>query len=172
MDHYAAYVLYDPEGWNDKNTDKISDQMKELMAGCDLPFLSETFKALMDNTDAPTTLARFKTQLAELEAVLNPNKSDITTSFVRCIKANRAKKPKMYTADLVLTQLSYTGMLDTLKIQKGGYASRIPHKVASPPWLTHGHHLLHHQVCINPSLSPSHACTAGVLERIQMLVWG
>ena len=122
MDHYAANVLYDPQGWNAKNTDKISSDIKEMMATSSTPYLANIFDAMLQEKKPATTLKFFKNKLNILVNQL----SSCNTGFVRCIKSNREKKPNIYTADLVLTQLAYTGMLSTLQIQKGGYSSRIP----------------------------------------------
>jgi len=122
VDHYAANVLYDPQGWNAKNTDKISSDIKEMMATSSTPYLANIFDAMLQEKKPATTLKFFKNKLNILVNQL----SSCNTGFVRCIKSNREKKPNIYTADLVLTQLAYTGMLSTLQIQKGGYSSRIP----------------------------------------------
>lgn len=46
--------------------------------------------------------------------------------FVRCIKPNPAKKPHIWDKDLVLRQLTYTGMLQTVQMRREGYPFRIP----------------------------------------------
>lgn len=46
--------------------------------------------------------------------------------FVRCIKPNPQKKPHLWDADLVLRQLTYTGMLQTVKMRREGYPHRVP----------------------------------------------
>lgn len=126
--HYAATVLYDVQGWNDKNTDRISTDIQKLMQNSSISYIAKYFDLVVNGEDssAATTLANFKTSLSRLVDDLNG--PGIETGFVRCIKSNREKRPNIYEPDLILTQLSYTGMLSTLEIQKAGYASRIPHK--------------------------------------------
>lgn len=45
-------------------------------------------------------------------------------AFVRCLKPNTLKEPHIYDGALVLNQLQYTGMLDTLIIRKEGWPAR------------------------------------------------
>ena len=40
----------------------------------------------------------------------------------------------MFDNDLVLKQLRYTGMLETIKIRKAGYSVRIPFEVTYNVW--------------------------------------
>ena len=123
VEHYAANVLYDPQEWNAKNTDFVSPDIKEMVGTSDISFLSNIFKELATDKKPATTLKYFKNQLGRLVKHLA---EDCQTGFVRTIKPNREKVPNVYTADLVLQQLAYTGMLSTLQIQKGGYSSRLP----------------------------------------------
>lgn len=45
--------------------------------------------------------------------------------FVRCIKSNADKMPKHFDDRLVLQQLRYTGMLETVRIRQSGYSVRL-----------------------------------------------
>jgi len=48
--------------------------------------------------------------------------------FVRCIKPNMNKAPNNFERDIVLTQLQYTGMIETVKIRSLGYTLRMTFK--------------------------------------------
>ena len=49
--------------------------------------------------------------------------------FVRCIKSNNHKAPCLFDEELVLRQLRYTGMVQTVRIRKAGYSVRITFEV-------------------------------------------
>jgi myosin-3 len=67
-----------------------------------------------------TTGAIFKQSLLSLK----DNLMSSQPHFIRTIKPNHAKKPKIYEHDLIMRQLRYTGMLETTRIRREGYSSR------------------------------------------------
>lgn len=69
----------------------------------------------------PTVVAQFQSSLMELMDALNHSHP----FFVRCIRSNAEKAPLEFDAKLVLRQLRYTGMLETVKIRQAGYPVRI-----------------------------------------------
>lgn len=45
--------------------------------------------------------------------------------FIRCIKPNGSKKAGMFEEKMVLEQLNYSGVLETIRIRKQGFSSRL-----------------------------------------------
>jgi len=45
--------------------------------------------------------------------------------FIRCIKPNEYKRPNVFNAGSILTQLKYAGMIEAIRIRQQGYALRI-----------------------------------------------
>ena len=68
-----------------------------------------------------TVTFQFQQSLNQLMETLN----QANPFFVRCIKSNADKLPGHFDDMLVLVQLRYTGMLDTVKIRQSGYSVRL-----------------------------------------------
>lgn len=69
----------------------------------------------------PTVAARFSDSLQQLLESM----SRCNPWFVRCIKPNNDKSPMRFDMPVVLEQLRYAGMLDTIKIRQSGYPVRM-----------------------------------------------
>lgn len=67
-----------------------------------------------------TVAAVFKSSLADLMTVLKASEPH----FIRCVKPNHEKEAALFNEELVTKQLRYTGMLETTRIRREGYASR------------------------------------------------
>ncbi|XP_065057958.1 unconventional myosin-IXAa-like isoform X2 [Rhopilema esculentum] len=70
----------------------------------------------------PTVIGQFQNSLSELMETLNKSHP----FFVRCLRSNRDKAPMEFNEEVVLRQLRYTGMLETVKIRQAGYPCRFP----------------------------------------------
>eukprot|EP00039_Didymoeca_costata_P004597 m.74616 g.74616 ORF g.74616 m.74616 type:complete len:1195 (+) comp12471_c0_seq4:172-3756(+) len=64
-------------------------------------------------------------QFAESLRLLVAKMTLCSPHFVRCIKPNKMASPSNYDADYTLSQLRYTGMLETVRIRREGYALRL-----------------------------------------------
>jgi myosin-3 len=45
--------------------------------------------------------------------------------FVRCIKPNDSRVPKLFDSSKVVKQLRYTGVMETIRIRQNGFSHRI-----------------------------------------------
>ncbi|KAH8039651.1 hypothetical protein HPB51_008244 [Rhipicephalus microplus] len=70
----------------------------------------------------PTVTAQFQVSLSHLMEALN----QANPFFVRCIKSNAGKVPCSFDEGVILQQLRYTGMLETVRIRQSGYSVRLP----------------------------------------------
>ncbi|CAG0891503.1 unnamed protein product [Darwinula stevensoni] len=137
--HYAGHVWYCVDGFLDKNRDTLRVDVVELLISSNIPMVSKMFREVRQTTEAskttskangrfvtmkprtPTVAARFQDSLASLLDSM----SKCNPWFVRCIKPNNEKAPMKFDMPVVLEQLRYTGMLETIRIRKLGYPVRM-----------------------------------------------
>ncbi|NXY52974.1 MYO15 protein, partial [Callaeas wilsoni] len=137
--HYAGKVTYQVHKFLDKNYDQVRQDVLDLFLSSRTKVVANLFfghaqvlarqRSLMRRSStrtrrykAPTVAARFQQSLLELVERMercNP-------FFVRCIKPNNKKEPGLFEADVVSTQLRYSGILETIRIRKEGFPIRIP----------------------------------------------
>lgn len=134
LTHYAAEVEYSTEGWLEKNKDPLNDNLTRLLAGSRDEHIANLFSDCVDDIDEPysprsrvkkglfrTVAQRHKEQLSILMRQLHATQPH----FVRCILPNHKKKPKQFTAPLVLDQLRCNGVLEGIRIARTGFPNRL-----------------------------------------------
>eukprot|EP01099_Mayorella_cantabrigiensis_P000735 TRINITY_DN1324_c0_g3_i1.p1 TRINITY_DN1324_c0_g3~~TRINITY_DN1324_c0_g3_i1.p1 ORF type:complete len:1073 (-),score=292.52 TRINITY_DN1324_c0_g3_i1:865-4083(-) len=123
LNHYAGQVEYQVEGFLEKNRDTLSPDLVKLMQASELQLIKDIFPVESESNKAPITIGRnFKNQLISLTDTL----SATAAHYVRCIKPNNLLVPSNLDDELVLAQLRYAGMLETIRIRKLGYPIRYP----------------------------------------------
>ncbi|KAJ3102617.1 cytochrome c oxidase subunit 1 [Phlyctochytrium planicorne] len=120
--HYAGDVLYTSNGFLEKNKDAIQDELIELIQKSSAEAENVTKGGKAAPGPKQTAGAYFKNQLVTLVS----NLAATTPHYVRCIKPNSVKGAFSFDETMVLSQLRYSGMLDTIKIRKAGYPMRLP----------------------------------------------
>eukprot|EP00051_Salpingoeca_urceolata_P023875 m.411732 g.411732 ORF g.411732 m.411732 type:complete len:1663 (-) comp20165_c1_seq2:63-5051(-) len=147
--HFAGKVQYNAEGFLAKNRDQLSPDVVTLLQDSQLPLIASIFLGEVTSTGAlvpfkldagsgkkgssksakvsagvhkrPVTVgAQFTKSLATLVDKM----TKCRPHFVRCIKPNTGKEPWNFQDDFVMIQLRYTGMLETTRIRREGYAVR------------------------------------------------
>ncbi|KAK5861180.1 hypothetical protein PBY51_022595 [Eleginops maclovinus] len=129
--HYAGEVLYDVRGILEKNRDTFRDDILFILKDSRLDFIYDLFERVGSrNGDEtlkmgtarrkPTVSSQFRDSLHSLMATLSAS----NPFFVRCIKPNMDKKANRFDPDVVLNQLRYSGMLETVKIRRAGFPVR------------------------------------------------
>ncbi|XP_036089794.1 unconventional myosin-IXb isoform X5 [Rousettus aegyptiacus] len=68
----------------------------------------------------PSISAQFQTSLNKLLEALGKAEP----FFIRCIRSNAEKRELCFDDELVLQQLRYTGMLETVRIRRSGYSAK------------------------------------------------
>ncbi|CAB3251355.1 unnamed protein product [Arctia plantaginis] len=123
--HFAGNVYYSVQGFLDKNRDKLTADAKEMVLDCNNEFLKALFTSNFSGNHSgsrkPFSLSnQFKTSLDSLMKTLYA----CHPFFVRCIKPNEFKKPKLFDRELCVRQLRYAGLMETAKIRQAGYPIR------------------------------------------------
>ncbi|XP_039026501.1 myosin-2-like isoform X2 [Hibiscus syriacus] len=131
--HFAREVLYDTNGFLEKNRDPLNSGLVQLLSSCSGQLLQSFAKKMLDqslkpaiSSDAPeqSVVKKFKGQLFELMHQLE----NTTPHFIRCIKPNCKQVSDKYEEDVVLQQLRYCGVLEVVRISKSGYPTRMTHQ--------------------------------------------
>uniref|UniRef100_A0A4W6C9S6 Myosin IXAb n=1 Tax=Lates calcarifer TaxID=8187 RepID=A0A4W6C9S6_LATCA len=73
----------------------------------------------------PSISAQFQASLTKLMETLDQSEP----YFVKCIRSNAEKLPLRFNDSLVLRQLRYTGMLETVRIRQSGYSIKYTFQV-------------------------------------------
>ena len=127
--HYAGPVRYATTGFLIRTKDPVSPDLKLLLEESDNVVMNHLFpRPKPGERRAPTSRttlgAQFKGQLNTLMETLRTT----TPHFIRCIKPNAEKKPKLFNGPMVLEQLTYAGVFEAVKIRKNGYPFRFKHE--------------------------------------------
>lgn len=118
--HYAGDVSYEVSGFLDKNRDTIKDAFKVIMSRSTNSLVAQLLDPAAE-AKRMTVAVFFKNQLKELMDVLNST----NPHWIRCIKPHPSKKPLMWHGPNIMSQLSSSGVLGTVKIRKAGFPVRL-----------------------------------------------
>ncbi|KAM4036742.1 unconventional myosin-IXa isoform 4-T4 [Anomaloglossus baeobatrachus] len=84
--------------------------------------ITKTLLHLHKKKKPPSISAQFQASLNKLMETLG----QAEPYFVKCIRSNAEKVPLRFNDSLVLRQLRYTGMLETVRIRQSGYSCKVP----------------------------------------------
>ncbi|CAH2104913.1 unnamed protein product [Euphydryas editha] len=123
--HFAGDVQYEVKGFLDKNRDMLTADIKEMILDSSNMFLrslfsAETVTAQSGSRKVVSLSHKFKTSLEALMKTLFA----CHPFFIRCIKPNELKKPRIFDRALCVRQLRYAGLMETAKIRQAGYPIR------------------------------------------------
>ncbi|KAL1507307.1 hypothetical protein AB1Y20_008153 [Prymnesium parvum] len=158
--HYAGEVTYDCRGMVEKNADRLSRNLYQLLSEA----AEERTKLLFPPKDEKALGAKASTVGEKFRSQLNKLMQRIEAThpfFIRCIKPNQAKAPNKLEMKMVIEQMTYAGVFEAVKIRKGGYPFRCTHAAFAHKyrWIARK---AHGWVPINasPTSSPAEFCHA------------
>ncbi|XP_068958185.1 unconventional myosin-IXb isoform X4 [Petaurus breviceps papuanus] len=102
----------------------------------------------------PSISAQFQASLNKLLETL----SKAEPFFIRCIRSNAEKKELCFDEELVLQQLRYTGMLETVRIRRSGYSAKYTFQDFTDQF----------QVLLPKNTKPSKEMISALLEKMGM----
>ncbi|RHY06860.1 hypothetical protein DYB36_009783 [Aphanomyces astaci] len=115
------------------NNDSLHNDLLNLTNSSTMAFLRGLFasstppgdqklkRASMTKMTGTMTVGRkFREQMTELMQQLNTT----TPAFVRCVKPNNVRFPQGWNAELILNQLIYLGVMETVRIRRSGFPVR------------------------------------------------
>ncbi|XP_021103173.1 unconventional myosin-XV [Heterocephalus glaber] len=135
--HYAGKVTYQVYKFLDKNHDQVRQDVLDLFVRSRTRVVAHLFSSHAPQAapqrlgksssmtrlyKAHTVAAKFQQSLLDLVEKMercNP-------LFVRCLKPNHKKEPSLFEPDVVMAQLRYSGVLETVRIRKEGFPVRLP----------------------------------------------
>uniref|UniRef100_A0AAF5RTL4 Uncharacterized protein n=3 Tax=Wuchereria bancrofti TaxID=6293 RepID=A0AAF5RTL4_WUCBA len=125
--HYAGTVFYHSKGFIDKNRDKFSSDLLELLHASEFRLLRLLFDDVYNYDDMsvmrnkhPTVASHFRKLLENLVASLEHKEP----FFINCIVPNAIKRPLFMEREIVYKQMSYMSLLEMVRIRKSGYPIR------------------------------------------------
>lgn len=120
INHYAGEVTYEITGFLEKNRDLLSEDIIELGKASTIEYVQKLFKDDQPGQVKKTAATQFKEQVNSLVNTL----AATSPHYVRCIKPNPEKIPNNFNDELILQQLRFSGMLDTIRVRKAGFPIR------------------------------------------------
>ncbi|KAJ9584130.1 hypothetical protein L9F63_021539 [Diploptera punctata] len=158
LKHYAGDVIYNVEGFLDKNNDLLFRDLREIMSETTNSITKEVFPASDVTTKKrPETAAtQFKNSLNQLMEILM-NKEP---SYIRCIKPNDEQRSGIFDDKVVIHQVKYLGLMENLRVRRAGFAYRRPYEM-----------FLQRYKCLSPKTWPNYPGSAkqGVQEIVNHL---
>lgn len=136
--HFAGDAMYCINGFINANGDKLENDLADVVRSCESDLVRQFFESA-DKTAAVklpadatsvkkrrhsvkkiTISAKFR---ANLKALITELEST-NTQFLRCIKPNQLKRPDIFDAPLVHSQLRYSGVIGVVAIRKCSFPLR------------------------------------------------
>ena len=123
--HYAGAVTYDVTAMVEKNADRLSRNLNDLLSSAADARTQALFPQLVDGSKdrrgsagrmASTVGEKFRSQLTKLMGTVERTQP----YFIRCVKPNQAKAPRSLEMRMVVEQLTHAGVFEAVKIRQTG----------------------------------------------------
>eukprot|EP00056_Hartaetosiga_gracilis_P013065 m.213142 g.213142 ORF g.213142 m.213142 type:complete len:1878 (+) comp13789_c0_seq6:2376-8009(+) len=127
INHFAGAVMYNVGGFLEKNRDAFRPELVDVLCASSNEFLFDLFETMAEQQESQGTRRKKATVSYQFKESLHHLMSTLSQAdpfFVRCLKPNVEKKPHIFHDEVVLNQLRYSGMLETVRIRRAGFPVR------------------------------------------------
>ncbi|CAG9766650.1 unnamed protein product [Ceutorhynchus assimilis] len=124
--HFAGTVTYKIKTFIEKNRDKLPKEHSRTMFKCELKIMQELFP---EGNPRRCSVKRPVSKASQIQVSLNAllkNLGNRQNHYIRCIKPNETKQPKLFEMPLVQHQVRYMCLLSTVQIWRSGYCQKMP----------------------------------------------
>jgi myosin-5 len=140
IQHYAGPVVYEVEGFLEKNKDEIPRGATNLLESSTKPFVQLLGKindvsavgaspgsslSKSGRSKRPTVGGQFAAQLTELRKRIDQT----DPHYIRCLKPNEHLAPNDFNEVMIADQLRYAGVLEAIRVSRVGYPQRYTHEL-------------------------------------------
>ena len=126
--HSASDVSYNANGFLEKNKDKLRSNLCHILEKSTSELVATLFPFISNGANTTGKLtgasAFLSSKFRESMSLLRKELESTSPNFIRCLKSNNSKKPKYMDQALVLHQLRYLGVLDSIRVNQAGFSSR------------------------------------------------
>ncbi|XP_046982892.1 unconventional myosin-Ia [Schistocerca americana] len=124
LKHFAGTVTYNVTGFVEKNNDILPRDLSQSMYRCEHPLLKTLFP---EGNPKRSTLKRPASTGAQFKISLSALVRSVTSKtphYVRCVKPNELKQPRIFEMALVAHQVRYLGLVETVRVRRAGFCHR------------------------------------------------
>lgn len=123
--HYAGDVVYNINGFMDKNKDSLFQDFKRLLYKSTNKVLSDMWpegaQDITQTTKRPLTAGTlFRNSMSALIKHLTSKEP----FYIRCIKPNEVKSASLFDYDRVKHQVNYLGLVENVRVRRAGFVYR------------------------------------------------
>ena len=129
--HTAKDVEYNIKGFREKNKDELGKTLQTVLENSKNPHIIHLFQidesddgsvAHQKKSSSSSKFLSFKFR-SQMKNLMNELES-CDCHFIRCLKPNDQKKQNYWMGNLVLQQVQYLGVADSIKVRKDSYPIR------------------------------------------------
>nr|CAD2196500.1 unnamed protein product [Meloidogyne enterolobii] len=127
--HYAGSVIYNVDGWLEKNRDSVDSNILQVLANSQHPLIFQLFtnsQLIYSKRKGPAMAQAsisfvYREQLNKLLETIKQTRAH----FIRCIVPNHQRIPFQLNGPLAMHQLRCNGVLEGIRICQRGYPNRV-----------------------------------------------